>query len=152
MLNELITEQTIQLRTRAADWKEAIRLAAKPLIDSGSIEERYVTAMIESINQLGPYVVLAPKVAIPHARPEHGVNQLSMSFLRLREAVLFPQNKAVHLIFVLAAADNESHLLALAQLSELLAKEEEIERLIQAETTEEVMNMINHYSKGDMQR
>ncbi|MGA9173917.1 MAG: BglG family transcription antiterminator [Thermoactinomyces sp.] len=152
MLNELITKQTIQLCTRADNWEDAIRLAAKPLIESGSIEERYVTAMIESIYQLGPYVVLAPKVAIPHARPENGVNQLSMSFLRLSEGVLFPQNKTVHLIFVLAATDNESHLLALAQLSELLTKEEEIERLIQAKTKEEVVGIMDRYSKGDMER
>lgn len=149
MLNELITEQTIQLATRVGSWEEAIRLAAQPLVRKGCIKEQYVKAMIDSIHELGPYVVLAPKVAIPHARPENGVHQLSMSFLRLEEGVLFPQNKKVHLLFVLAAVDSESHLLALAQLSEMLSDEAEIEKLIQAKTSEEVLQMIHQYSKGD---
>jgi transcriptional antiterminator/mannitol/fructose-specific phosphotransferase system IIA component (Ntr-type) len=149
MLNELITEQTIQLAKKADSWEDAIRLAAKPLVQKGCVKEQYVQAMIDSIHELGPYVVLAPKVAIPHARPDDGVHQLSMSFLRLEEGVLFPQQKKVHLLFVLAAVDSESHLLALAQLSEMLSDEAEIEKLIQAQTPEEVMQMIHQYSKGD---
>ena len=50
---------------------------------------------------------------------------------------------------VLAAVDSESHLLALAQLSEMLSDEAEIEKLIQAQTPEEVLQMIHQYSKGD---
>ncbi|MBA4548286.1 BglG family transcription antiterminator [Thermoactinomyces intermedius] len=149
MLNELITEQTIQLAKKADSWEDAIRLAAKPLVQKGCVKEQYVQAMIDSIHELGPYVVLAPKVAIPHARPDDGVHQLSMSFLRLEEGVLFPQQKKVHLLFVLAAVDSESHLLALAQLSEMLSDEAEIEKLIQAQTPEEVLQMIHQYSKGD---
>jgi mannitol operon transcriptional antiterminator len=67
----------------------------------------------------------------------------------LEEGVLFPQQKKVHLLFVLAAVDSESHLLALAQLSEMLSDEAEIEKLIQAQTPEEVLQMIHQYSKGD---
>jgi mannitol/fructose-specific phosphotransferase system IIA component (Ntr-type) len=150
VLNELITSDTIQLHGKVTDWEEAIRLAAKPLVDNGSVEPRYVEAMVESIYELGSYVVIAPQVAIPHARPEQGVNQLSMSFLKLDKAVLFPQDKPVHLLFVLAASDNESHLRALAQLSEMLGREEEIQSLIRAKTKEDVLKKIDKYSKGEM--
>ncbi|UWE02609.1 BglG family transcription antiterminator [Laceyella sacchari] len=151
VLNELITRDTVQLRKKARNWEEAIRLAAKPLVDNGSVEPGYAEAMIASIHELGPYVVIAPKVAIPHARPEQGVNQLSMSFMQLNEEVSFPQNKPVRLLFVLAASDNESHLRALAQLSELLAQPEEIQSLIDAETKENVLDLMDKYSKGEME-
>lgn len=152
VLNELITRDTVLLRKRATSWEEAIRLAAQPLLHSGAIEERYVDAMVASIQELGPYVVITPHVAIPHARPEQGVNQLAMSFCQLAEPVSFPQNKPVRLLFVLAAVDNESHLKALAQLSELLAREEEIRALMDAETVDAVLELMDRYSKGETEQ
>ncbi|SEM89895.1 BglG family transcription antiterminator [Lihuaxuella thermophila] len=149
VLDELITEETVQLADEVADWQEAVRLAAQPLLENGSVEPSYVEAMIRSIQETGPYVVITPKVAIPHARPEEGVNILSMSLLRLKQSVLFGDKKPVHLVIVLAATDGESHLRALAQLTELLSSEENIDRLIQCEEKAEIMKLIHHYSKGE---
>jgi mannitol/fructose-specific phosphotransferase system IIA component (Ntr-type) len=122
VLEELLTTQTIQIRTNVADWKEGIRAASKPLLDLGTIEEGYVDSMIQSIEKNGPYVVITPGVAIPHARPEEGVRSLSMSLLKLDEPVDFAPDKPVRLIIVLAAADSESHLRALVQLTKLLSE------------------------------
>lgn len=149
VLDELITEKTIQLADEVENWQEAIRLASKPLLENGSIEQSYVDAMIQSIQETGPYVVITPKVAIPHARPEEGVNILSMSVLRLKKSVLFGEDKPVHLVIVLAATDDESHLRALAQLTELLSLEENIDQLIQSKEKADVMKLIHHYSKGE---
>lgn len=52
------------------DWKEAITLAAKPLVEDGSVENSYIDAMIANVNKFGTYIVIAPKVAMPHSRPE----------------------------------------------------------------------------------
>jgi mannitol/fructose-specific phosphotransferase system IIA component (Ntr-type) len=149
VLDKLITEETVQLADEVENWQEAIRLASKPLLENGSIEPSYVDAMIRSIQETGPYVVITPKVAIPHARPEEGVNMLSMSLLRLKKSVLFGEEKPVHLVIVLAATDNESHLKALAQLTELLSLEENIDQLIQSGEKADVMKLIHHYSKGE---
>jgi transcriptional antiterminator/mannitol/fructose-specific phosphotransferase system IIA component (Ntr-type) len=149
VLGELLTEETVQLVDEAENWQEAIRLASKPLLENGSIEPSYIDAMIRSIQKTGPYVVITPKVAIPHARPEEGVNMLSMSLLRLKKSVLFGEDKPVHLVIVLAAADDESHLRALAQLTELLSLEENIDQLIQSREKRDIMKLIHHYSKGE---
>ncbi|MBN2908829.1 BglG family transcription antiterminator [Polycladomyces sp. WAk] len=149
VLDQLITEETVQLADEAENWQEAVRFASKPLLENGSIEPSYVEAMIRSIRETGPYVVITPKVAIPHARPEEGVNMLSMSLLRLKKSVLFGEDKPVHLIIVLAATDDESHLRALAQLTELLSREENIDQLIRSGEKADVMKLIHHYSKGE---
>lgn len=146
MLQELITERTIVLRDRVHHWKEAIRVAAEPLLKLGFIEQDYVRAMIELIENLGPYIVLTPHVAITHARPEAGVNRLSMSLLRLRESISFGRGKEVHLVIVLAAEDDERHLDALAELAYLIADERNIERLICATTEREIAELIRFYS------
>jgi mannitol operon transcriptional antiterminator len=148
MLNELITEEMIQLHSHAKDWKEAIRIAADPLLEKGYITQDYVTAMIENIQQLGPYIVLAPKIAIPHARPEQGVNQLGMSLLCLEKCVPFSEDKQhdVNLIIVLAAIDNETHLKALSQLSKMLSDDDNIKMILEADSKEQILQLINKYS------
>ena len=48
------------------DWKEAIILAAKPLVEDGSVKNSYIDAMIANVEKFGTYIVIAPKVAMPH--------------------------------------------------------------------------------------
>lgn len=148
VLKELLTDEYIQLQDEIADWQEAIRQAALPLVQSHSITEAYIEAMIHNVVENGPYVVIAPKVALPHARPEQGVNRVGMGFLRLKKPVAFsdkPQHQA-QLIIVLAAVDNETHLKALSQLSMMLSEDDNVERLIEADDKEVIKQYIAKYS------
>lgn len=148
MLHEVLQEPFLQLTDSADDWKSAVRLAAKPLLNYEYIEPSYVEAMIKSVEQLGPYIVIAPKVALPHARPENGVNRVGMSMLRLKEPVYFSTEKqhGAQLIIVLAATDNETHLKALSQLSMMLSENDNIDKLIAMNTKQEMLALIEAYS------
>ncbi|MEI4527615.1 BglG family transcription antiterminator [Priestia megaterium] len=148
MLHEVLQEPFLQLTDSADDWKSAVRLAAKPLLNYEYIEPSYVEAMIKSVEQLGPYIVIAPKVALPHARPEQGVNRVGMSMLRLKEPVYFSTEKqhGAQLIIVLAATDNETHLKALSQLSMMLSENDNIDKLIAMNTKQEMLALIEAYS------
>lgn len=119
MLKELINEKRVNKVLRVKDWEEAIRVASKPLLEDNSIDDRYVDAMIESIKKHGPYIVLADGFALPHANSKDGVNRLSMSLLTVEEEVDL-LGKPVNIFMVLATIDNNSHLKALASLSEIL--------------------------------
>lgn len=148
MLNELLTREFIELENHVETWEEAIRVASEPLLQSGHISEEYISEMIANVKKLGPYIVIAPKIAIPHARPEAGVKKLGMSLLQLKEGVLFSekQEHAVNLIIVLAAIDNETHLKALAQLSEMLSEPTNIEMLMHSNSKDKMLEMIAKYS------
>ena len=124
-LGQLLTPQTIRLRVSAADRSEVVQQAGALLVASGGVEERYVTAMNQVLATLGPYMVIVPGVALLHARPEDGAKRLCMSLLTLEPPVPFgnPDNDPVTVAFALAAADNESHIKALAQLAALLGDE-----------------------------
>ena len=91
----------------------------------------------------------APKIAISHARPEAGVNKLGMSILLLKEAVNFSEteDREVNVVITLAAPDNEKHLLALQQLSELLMGS--LDELLTLKDAESVLGLINRYSKKE---
>ncbi|WP_377890831.1 BglG family transcription antiterminator [Alkalihalobacillus sp. R86527] len=148
MLNDLLHEDTIQFASQSKDWREAIKTASLPLLNKEQISSTYIEAMIKNVEELGPYVVIAPGIAIPHARPEEGVNTVGMSLLRLDETVPFSEKDKhqVKLLIVLAAVDNETHLKALAQLSDLLSEEENLEVIYNSTEKEDIIKLVSKYS------
>ncbi len=72
MLKEWLTADHIQLCERVEDWRQAVTLSAQPLLQDGVITPNYLTAIFHQQEKLGPYFVLAPGIAMPHARPEEG--------------------------------------------------------------------------------
>ena len=141
MLKELITEDRIRKVKAVEDWKEAVRIAAKPLLDDNSIDESYVVDMIESIEKHGPYIVLADRFALPHASSKNGVKKLAMSLLVVDEEVDL-LGKPVNIFMVLAAVDNNSYIRALASLSEMLYDQKNIESIINGDNSS-ILELIN---------
>lgn len=144
MLKELITKDKIQIIENVENWEAGIELAAKPLLEQGLIEPEYVEAMIAGINKYGPYIVLTDYFALAHSRPDDGVNELSMSLLKVNETVDL-KGKAVNIIVVLAATDNKRHLKALSSLTELFMNSDNVNRIIQANSAECILELIEKY-------
>ena len=64
MLKDLTDEKLIRLNIEAADWEEAIRKSAQPLIDEHKVKPSYVDDMITGVKENGPYIVLTKHVAL----------------------------------------------------------------------------------------
>lgn len=136
-------ENNIQVLDNTSNWEEAIKIASKPLLEKKKIEAGYVDCMINNIKELGPYVVLMPRVAMPHSRPEHGVNETCISLLKINDGVSFSEDKEdVNLIFVLGAKDSDSHMDLIVQLTDLLEEEENVAGLIEARSAEAIYSLI----------
>ncbi|EPH95647.1 phosphoenolpyruvate-dependent sugar phosphotransferase system, EIIA 2 [Enterococcus faecalis 13-SD-W-01] len=148
MLSELLTEEMIQLTERQEDWESAIRLAADPLKKTNKITEEYVQAMIDRVEKYGAFIHIGEYTALPHARPEEGVNQVGMSLLKVDESVnlIDDPKHPIKLFICLAAIDNDAHLRALANLTKLLSNKENLKDLLQATTKKEILAIIQ---KGD---
>lgn len=142
MLKELLTENKIVLKNSVNDWQEAIKIASEPLLNEEAITKEYIDAMIEGVKEHGPYIVLTDYFALPHARPESGVNKMSMSMLIIKEQVDL-LGKPVNIFTILASVDNSSHIRALASLTDIVGDDENIEKLKQSKSSQEVMKIIN---------
>lgn len=147
-MSDLIKKELIRIEDRANDWKDAIRIAAKSLLDNGYINEQYVEDMIKSVEDAGPYIVLAPNIAVPHARPNGNVAKMAISLTKLNEPVNFrneeeDEDNWVRILFCLAAVDSSSHIVALQQLAVLLDSDEITDELINAKTEDEMLDIIN---------
>lgn len=144
MLKEMLKDK-IQIVDSIKDWKEALRVAAKPLLDAKNIESRYVDSIIENVNKNGPYIVLTDGVAMPHSRPEEGVIKQGMSLLKIKDGVDFYQTeKKVYLFFTLAAKDSNSHQDAIADLADVLGDDDLLNKIIEEDLNpEEILNLFN---------
>jgi PTS system ascorbate-specific IIA component len=80
MISTWLTEKKIQIVDSVSDWKQAITISAQPLLVDESINENYVEAIFRSHEELGPYYVLAPGLAMPHARPEQGAKKMGYPY------------------------------------------------------------------------
>lgn len=142
MLKTLL-KGNIRIVDTVDNWEDAIREAAEPLLKKGCIEPRYVDKIITNINELGAYMILAPSVIMPHARPEDGAVSTAMALLKVNKGVLFPDNdQPVHLFFSLAAKDGTTHMDAIVALATLLESEENITALANATTVDDIYNLI----------
>ena len=141
MLKDMLHPENIRLDVAADGWETAVRLCGNVLVERGYVEPRFVDAMIKLVQENGPYIVIAPGLAFPHARPQDGAKVAGLSLIRLLEPVNFgnEDNDPVHLVIALSATDNSSHIDALAELFEVIANEENRAKLLQAKTPEEVI-------------
>lgn len=144
-LNELIPPKNIKVVQAVESWDSAIRLCAQPLVHSGKVEPRYIDAMIKSSKQ-DSYIVIGPKVAIPHASPEDGVNEVGMSLLCIKEGVSYGDHK-INVIVTISTKDKREHIHALMQLMKLAKSKDDLNQLIHAKSISEASRMIDQYSK-----
>lgn len=144
MLTKLINSNLIQLGLHAENREQAIRISAQPLIDNGMINEYYMENILKVLDEVGPYFVLLPSVALPHARSEEGALENAIGITTLSEPVKFMSeaNDPVKYIFTLSSVNNGQHLEALSTLAELFEDEEFFKQLDNAKNPDDVMNYL----------
>lgn len=137
----------IAVKDSFSDWKEAVTYSGNLLLKERKIEKSYIDAMINNIEEIGPYILIAPKVAMPHSRPEHGVNEKGISVVVLKEPTYLGGNieKEVKLIICLAATDADSHLELLKTVSTWLADDTTRNKIMNAETEEALDEILSKF-------
>lgn len=142
LMENLLTEN-IHTKDHVSDWKEAIRVAALPLLHKGNISENYIDAMIANVVENGPYIVIMPRVAMPHARVEEGSYKTGTSVLKLRDGVMFPQDKEVQLIIVLSAKDNDAHMQLLSDMVDVFMDEDKMAALLACNDVDTIRELLS---------
>ena len=142
MFKEIVEKKHYSFHEGFDDWRDAVRAACAPLLADGTIEKEYPEIIIEKVEELGPYIVIAPNICIPHAERGRGVNDTAMCFMKTERPVSFDANdpdKDARIFVVLAATDDEVHLNNLMQLSETLSDEEIVGKLLEAKDEKDLL-------------
>ena len=140
----ILAESAIIVGAEAEDWRAAVRLAGRALTLSGAARPGYADEMIRMIDEHGPYVVIAPGLALAHARP--GPNALAdgLAVVTLAAPVSFghPHNDPVSVVLGLAIKSADTHIETVAELANLFNDSSVIARLAAAVSVAEVLEIM----------
>lgn len=139
-----LPENAIVIGAEVADWRAAVTLAAEALARSGAAKPEYAHEMIRMIEEHGPYVVIAPGLALAHARPGPEVLADGLSIVTLKTPVNFghPHNDPVRVVLGLAIVSAAEHLAAVAALANVFNDSHAIEELAAATSAGEVQQIM----------
>lgn len=144
MITTWLPEDNIRIVDSVSDWKQAITLSAQPLLAKETITEEYVKAIFNSHQELGPYYVLAPGLALPHARPEQGAIKNGLSLLHIKQGVSFDaqENDPVYVVIMLCALSGEEHINMITALADIFSDDERLSAMLKASSIESIQQVI----------
>ncbi|MDN6025476.1 PTS sugar transporter subunit IIA [Bifidobacterium mongoliense] len=144
-VQQYLPNEAFLLDVEARDWKEAIRLAGRGLTSAGFATSAYTDEMIETVEKLGPYIVIAPGLALAHSRPSKAVTDTGLSWVRLRTPVSFGNkaNDPVSLVIGLAGRDEQEHLAVMSAIAGALVNPKKVKALAEAPTPESIRSILD---------
>ena len=136
--------EAIEIGAVVEDWRAAVSLAGDALVRSGAAKAGYAGEMIRMIEEHGPYVVIAPGLALAHARPGPEVIANGLSIVTLATPVNFghPHNDPVSVILGLAIASGAEHLAAVAAVANVFNDSTAITDLAAATSPADVLRIM----------
>lgn len=139
-----LPDPAIALHATATDWRSAVRAAAEALTASGCSEPTYGDRMIALVDEYGPYIVIAPGLALAHARPGPDVTSPGIVVVTLAEPVPFGHayNDPVSVVVGLAATEADEHIATVASLANVFNDESLVPALAAATDRDEVRRLL----------
>ena len=144
LLADAFGEGSILIMGSVDNRSEAIKLAGELLVASGKATKGYVASMLEAVEKFGPYIVIAPGIALAHGKPSADVLETGLSLLVLGSAIEFQhsQNDPVKLVFGLAATDHESHIELMSDLAQFLSDQDSLNSLLTCSDSEQIRSLL----------
>ena len=144
LLQDLLSEDNVSFRYPAETWEDVIRHGGQLMVDAGFTDPTYTEAMIDVVRDMGPYIVLAPGLAMPHARPEMGAKQVGAALVTLEKPIDFgsPENDPVSVAIFLCAPNKDEHIQLLTDIATLFADEEFLDAAVNFESIEDVQSFL----------
>ncbi len=140
--DDLLRPENVFLNQSFANKEEAIRFAGEVMVKAGYVNENYVQAMLDRDELSSTY--MGNDVAIPHGTEEAKKDVMKSGFtvLQVPNGVDFDGQK-VRLLFGIAGKDG-THLEILSGIAVTCSEMDNIEKMVQAESVEELMDIINN--------
>lgn len=144
LLQDLLSEDNVSFRYPAETWEDVIRHGGQLMVDAGFTDPTYTEAMIDVVRDMGPYIVLAPGLAMPHARPEMGAKQVGAALVTLEKPIDFgsPENDPVSVAIFLCAPNKDEHIQLLTDIATLFEDEEFLDAAVNFENIEDVQSFL----------
>jgi len=144
MLDEMLNKDLVEITDKEPkDWQEALKMAAGKLVEHNYIKEAYIDEIIQNVKDNGPYIVIVPGVAMPHANAKSdNVLGTAIGFTKFSKPVKFDADSNAQLFFTLAAKDPNEHLKNIGELSDMLMTDGLIDKLMDVQNIDDLKKML----------
>jgi mannitol PTS system EIIA component len=141
-MSEILTQETVELGASLSNRDEAIRRAGALLVENGHVDERYVDSMFEREKSVSTYMGNA--VAIPHGTNDskQWVTRSGLSIITVPEGVEYGDGDVAKIVIGIAGKGDD-HLDILSRISLVVSEEENVEKIVNAQTKEELLAMFD---------
>ena len=137
-LADFILEDRVQIIDSAESWQKSIEICGRPLIEKNEIKKDYIEEIINIAELFGVHFILENNVAIPHGEVFTNVNKSCISVLSIRNAVDFPGNRKVFLMFLIGAANITEHVKSIEEIINLTQKKDLLEKIKKIDNSAEL--------------
>lgn len=149
-LDELVSEEFVQVGIDACSWEEAVAKASRPLLDAGWMTEDYYQGILDFAKRYEQYGVILAPLCAPHSEPDER-NRPAISVVTLQERVnveMSGQDVPVGVVMVLCLQTPVAHSEALDELFSLVDEYPEfISALENAETPAALIKDVCEYCR-----
>lgn len=150
MLRRILEKSYYSFEDSFEDWRESIKASYVPLLKDEIVNEQYIGSVIECIEKYGPYIIIAPNVAMPHSsQGADGCRGTEVCFMKVKKAVKFYDEdgeKDAMIFFSLAADNSDKHIKNIQSLMEILLNENLVSDLLKVENEKMLKDVIEKYS------
>ena len=142
-LAKAFADNSIRVGAIALDREHAIEMAGELLVASGRSTPEYTESMLDAVAENGPYIVIAPGIALAHGRPSEAVLEIGLSLVTLAEPVVFGNeaNDPVRLVIGLCATDHSSHIDIMAELATFLGDSVSVNTVLNAVDSDHIRSL-----------
>ena len=84
ILSDSFGDGSILIKDSVVDRNQAISIAGELLVASQKAKPEYIDSMLKAIEKFGPYIVIAPGIALAHGKPSEAVIATGLSLLMIR--------------------------------------------------------------------
>lgn len=133
----------IKIIDKVDNYEQAIKISCDMLENAGIIKPEYFHAILNKIEEFGPYFCFGNGVCMPHARPEDGTLSEGMAILKLNHPIDFMGN-SINIFFTLSAKDNTSHMGLLQIVSSICGDENLYNSILKCNKEDEIKHIIDN--------
>lgn len=141
MFKEKLTLENIRVMDSVEDWQTATRESVILLENSGAVPPEYKEKILETIEELGPYIFIAPEIALPHVQ-YFSKTKIGVSLLKLNKSAEYDDERNARLFFAFSAEDGNSHMTLIQELASFLFDEKNVSAIIGMATESEIYDYI----------
>lgn len=147
MIRDVLVDELVEVDVDVSSWQECVRYLGQKLVKAEKIKEAFIDSMIDTVNELGPYMILLPRLAFFHGKPGELVKEPCLSFITLKEEVTFEEfeGQKIKCAFAFGAVDSDSHMQMLMQVAQILQDEAFIDLVMNNGSKSDIMKKIQEY-------